>query len=102
MYKPVDNVYNVEIDGLDLVDGKMQIDDSHHTLLSTVNSTALALSAGEVFTGVFETTSFYGSVSVLVIIDTGGGEKCTLSMVLSPDLVTSRQKNVEVSFGNSR
>jgi hypothetical protein len=72
-------------------------------LVSTVNSSTLALSSTQTYTGTFEDVSQYASVSVLVIIDTGSSEAATLTMELSTDAVGThtRSKSVEVSFGNS-
>jgi hypothetical protein len=72
-------------------------------LVSAANSTTLALSSGESFTGAFEFVSDFASVSVLVIIDTGSSEAGTLTMGLSTDALGTHQraKSVEVSFGNS-
>jgi hypothetical protein len=99
--KPIDND-NAQL--RELIDS---IDDgntnTNPSLVSTSNSSSLALSSGQTYTGTYEQVSMYASVSVLVIIDTGAGEKGTLTMGLAMEQAgtNTRSKSVEVSFGNS-
>jgi len=62
--------------------------------VSNVNSTTLSLSSGQTFTGTYEHIEKYSSVSVLIIIDTGSAEACTLNMDLSIDTTNTRTKSV--------
>lgn len=76
-------------------------DTSKSGVLSSANSTILNLSAAQSFTGLYENVEDFSSVSVLVFINTAGGEAGTLSLTLSPDTTSTRTKSFLINSGNS-
>ena len=75
--------------------------DNIEGIISADNSSILALSIGETYTGNWEETELYSSISILVIIDTAGGEIATLNMDLSIDQSFTRTKTVLVSIDST-
>lgn len=70
-------------------------------VVSAANSSTLALGAGGTYTGTYEDVSDYSMTTVLVIIDTAGGETATLEMDQSVDaLGTDKRVKTAIIKGN--
>jgi len=68
---------------------------------SAGNSSLLALSSGQSFIGTYEDAENYASVSIMVDIDTGSNELCTLTMDMSTDNVGTNKRTKTIIVGNT-
>jgi hypothetical protein len=80
-------------DGVEESDAtKTALDHAQPSLVSEDNSGVVSLAIGEEFVGNFDNVEGWASISVLVIIDTAGGEEATLHLELSPNTIDIRDK----------